>query len=58
MIGGDDDGALNRLSLHFKAFDMGLAFAPLAWRSLPSKRKTVTGPFPVEATFNYAAIPK
>lgn len=24
MIGGDNDGALNRLSLHSKAFDMGL----------------------------------
>lgn len=24
MIGGDDDGALNRLSLHSKAFDIGL----------------------------------
>jgi hypothetical protein len=30
MIGGDDDGALNRLSLHSKAVEMGLAFAHLA----------------------------
>lgn len=58
MIGGGDDGALNRLSLHSKAFDMGLAFVPLARRSLLSKRKNCHVPFPVEATFNYAAIPR
>lgn len=58
MIGGDENGAINRLSLHSKAFDVGLAFAPLAWRSLLSNEKTVTGPFSVEEKFNYAAIPK